>query len=116
MRLTTLLILALLLAACGSSEPMSVADAGARSGSVVVAGYLFVLDDGSVVLADAIAESFPPQPGGATIAVEGLDTSELELQQAPQDSELATVQWSEEQVTLRGTMADGTLTGAELER
>jgi hypothetical protein len=40
---------------------------------VSVAGTLFVDEDGTVHLCDAIAESFPPQCGGARIVVEGLD-------------------------------------------
>jgi hypothetical protein len=116
MRRSILLTLALLLAACGSSEPMSVADAAATSGSLDVIGYLFVLDDGTTVLADAIAESYPPQPVGATITIADLDTSDLHLQQAPADSELATMRWSDEPVTLTGTMTNGILTGAELKQ
>lgn len=40
---------------------------------VSVAGTLFVGADGTVLLCDAIAESFPPQCGGQRIVVEGLD-------------------------------------------
>lgn len=40
---------------------------------VSVAGTLFVNADGTVLLCDAIAESFPPQCGGARIVVQGLD-------------------------------------------
>ena len=41
----------------------------------LVRGYLFVYDDGRMVIADAILESFPPQPGGATLEVAGWKVS-----------------------------------------
>jgi hypothetical protein len=40
---------------------------------VTVSGALFVDADGTVLLCDAIAESFPPQCGGERIRVTGLD-------------------------------------------
>ena len=54
------------------------------------------------------------QPGGARITVEGLDLDGLDLEQAPEGSELATTRWSSEPVTLTGSMVSGVLTGAEL--
>jgi hypothetical protein len=60
---------------------LSVADAlghQATDDLVSVAGALFVNAGGGVLLCDAIAESFPPQCGGARIAVEGLDLSTIE--------------------------------------
>lgn len=62
-------------------DGMTVADAlghGAADDLVSVAGALFVDADGGVLLCDAIAESFPPQCGGARIAVEALDLSTIE--------------------------------------
>ncbi|MDJ0496315.1 MAG: hypothetical protein QNJ75_12730 [Acidimicrobiia bacterium] len=109
-----------LFAACGddasdeAAEPVSIADAIDTEGEVVVTGYLFVLDGDSVVLAELIAESFPPQPGGATITVEGLDLAALDLEEAPEGSELATTRWSSEPVSLTGSISSGVLTGAEL--
>jgi hypothetical protein len=55
---------------------LSVADAlghGPTDDLVSVTGALFVDADGTVRLCDAIAESFPPQCGGARLTVEGLD-------------------------------------------
>ncbi|NIR40076.1 MAG: hypothetical protein GWN07_30085, partial [Actinobacteria bacterium] len=46
-------------------------------GPLLVNGYVFVGADGSVVLADAIAESFPPQPAGSQITVQGVDLMQL---------------------------------------
>ena len=65
---------------------MSVADAlahGPTDDLVSVSGALFVAPDGTVRLCDAIAESFPPQCGGASIEVSGLDLSTVaNLQEA----------------------------------
>ena len=114
-------LIATLFAACGAddsndtaAEPVSIADALETEGEVVVTGYLFVLNGGSVVLAELVAESFPPQPGGATITVDGLDLDALDLEEAPDGSELATTKWSSESITLTGSMVSGVLDGAEL--
>lgn len=75
----------------------------------LVTGYLFVYADGSMVLADAILESFPPQPGGATIAVAGFSVEGMAgFADAPVGHQLA--QWSEAPVEILGTVADGVLT------
>jgi len=70
----------------GDGPGMSVADALAHGPSddlVSVSGALFVAPDGTVRLCDAIAESFPPQCGGASIVVTGLDLSTVaDLQEA----------------------------------
>jgi hypothetical protein len=62
----------------GDDPGMSVADAlthGPTDDLVSVSGALFVDPDGTVRLCDAIAESFPPQCGGASIEVTDLDLS-----------------------------------------
>jgi len=72
---------------------LSVADAlghQATDDLVSVTGALFVDPDGGVLLCDAIAESFPPQCGGARIAVDGLDLSTV-----PDIQEESGVQWAE---------------------
>ena len=111
-------LVATLFAACGNddtaAEPVSIVDAIDSEGDVVVSGYLFVLEDGRVVLAELIAESFPPQPGGTTIIVEGLNLDAIDLEQAPEGSELATTRWSSEPITLTGSVVSGVLTGSEL--
>ena len=114
-------LIATLFAACGDDESgdsaaraASIADALETEGEVVVTGYLFVLDDGAVVLAEAMAESFPPQPAGAKITVNGLELGSLDLEEAPEGSELATTRWSEEPITLTGSMVSGVLNDAEL--
>lgn len=114
-------LIATLFAACGeddsgdgAAEPVSVAQALETEGEVVVSGYLLVLDDDTVVLAESLAESFPPQPGGASITVHGLDVDALDLLEAPEGSELATSKWTAESITLTGLIVDGELGDAEL--
>jgi hypothetical protein len=127
MRPTALIALILLLStACGDDdtsdsttapgqEQLTVAEALDAEGPVRVFGYLFVLDDETAVLADLILESFPPQPGGATVTVEGLNLDTLDLEQAPTDSEGATAQWADNPVTLTGSLVSGVLVDAEAE-
>jgi hypothetical protein len=55
------------------------------------------------VFSDAIAESYPPQPGGAAVRVQGVDLQTVPLVE-PVDSELATVQWTETPIELIGSM------------
>jgi hypothetical protein len=85
----------------GDRPGISVADAfthGPTDDIVLVTGALFVNADGSVLLCDAIAESFPPQCGGDRIAVEGLDLATVaDLQE--EDG----VRWAES-VTLLGSV------------
>lgn len=120
MRLTTLLALALALVACSatvpapSGEPVLVVTEGAIEGPgisvadalghratddiVTVSGALFVEADGTVLLCDAIAESFPPQCGGERIRVTGLD-----LAAVPGLQTEGAVSWAEG-VTLLGSV------------
>ena len=65
---------------------------------VAVTGALFANADGTVLLCDAIAESFPPQCGGARIRVEGLDLDTIDGLQV--EGEVA---WAEG-VTLLGSV------------
>ncbi|HET8776953.1 MAG TPA: hypothetical protein VFN76_04760, partial [Candidatus Limnocylindria bacterium] len=57
---------------------------------VFVSGALFVNPDGTVLLCEAIAESFPPQCGGARLEVRGLDLATIDGVQREGD-----VQWAE---------------------
>lgn len=116
--LSAAIALALVLAACGESgaEPadgtqsgvgpgISVAEAiaGDFEGPVLVNGYLFVDTEAEVTLADMVLESYPPQPGGATLVVEGLDLSQVELRS---DQGMS---WTDETIQVLGTVADGKL-------
>lgn len=89
---------------------ISVADllASAVDGPYVVNGYLFVATDGSVVLADEIAESYPPQPAGAQVPVEGANTNSFPLVEAV-EGEIAIAQWTESTIQLLGGLVNGVL-------
>ncbi|HSM02796.1 MAG TPA: hypothetical protein VK960_10225 [Acidimicrobiia bacterium] len=88
---------------------ISVADliASTLDGPLLVNGYVFVYADGTVVLADMIAESFPPQPAGATIAVEGLDLMQIPITEALVDGEIEITAWTASPVQLIGEIVDG---------
>ena len=71
---------------------ISVTEALAFAGGepVLVNGALFISPDGEVLLCEAIAESFPPQCGGARLFVEGLDPESI-----PDLEEANDVRWAE---------------------
>ncbi|HJP70442.1 MAG TPA: hypothetical protein VJ975_01845 [Candidatus Limnocylindria bacterium] len=80
----------------GGDTGMSVSEAlghRATDDLVVVSGALFVNADGAVLLCEAIAESFPPQCGGARLEVHGLDLSSIDALQREGD-----VRWAESAV------------------
>ena len=95
----------------GMGPGISVADAlvSAADEPLLVNGYVFVFADGSVTLADLIAESFPPQPAGASVTVDGLDVMQIPLTEGPPDTEIAITAWTEEPIQLIGEMVDGAL-------
>lgn len=116
--LSAAIVLALMLTACGENEAVpgdgtqsgvgpgiSVAEAieGDFEVPVLVNGYLFVDAEGEVTLAEMVLESFPPQPGGATLVVEGIDLSQVELQG---DQGMS---WTDDTIQVLGTVADGKL-------
>lgn len=70
---------------------------------VLVNGYLFVDTEGNATLASTIAESFPPQPGGDTLRVEGLDLTEFDF------SEEQGIRWTDDRVQILGTVDGGVL-------
>ena len=65
---------------------------------LLITGALVVDPDGRVLLCEALAESFPPQCGGARLEVRGLDLTSL-----PDLEEGNGVRWAE-QVQLLGTV------------
>jgi hypothetical protein len=71
---------------------------------LLVKGNLLVLD-GQARLCSALAESFPPQCGGASLLVTGLDVAQVEGLMVEQD-----VMWTDRPIQLAGTVADGILT------
>ena len=85
----------------GLSVPEALA--GDTEGVIAVSGFLF--DDGSgPVLCEALAESFPPQCGGASVPVENYE----EAVEVPLVSEQG-VTWTDQSLVLFGEIVDGTL-------
>ena len=97
----------------GMGPGISVAEALASTLDelLLVNGYVFVYADGSVVFADLIAESFPPQPGGATVTVEGLDVMQIPLTEGPVDAENGIIAWTDIPVQLIGEIVSGVFVG-----
>ena len=126
MPLLLLLAAAMVLAACGSTlgaraspsgpsgggssgmGPGITVDEARASGSdqpLLVKGYLVRDAQGNVTLCSALAESDPPQCGGSSLSVEGLDLSCI--------SRLTSrggVTWSTSEVKLTGSLRNGVLT------
>ena len=120
MKTFTLIALVLALAAlsaCGGDD-----DSGGTPGSVIsidqaldsnsdepllVSGNLLAQGD-DVRFCSALAESFPPQCGGASLVVEGLNLDELDGLVTEGD-----VSWTDRPIELLGVVSDGTLTVSE---
>lgn len=99
-----------------SGPPISVAEAlEMEAGELfIVSGYLFVRDDGTMVLADKIMESFPPQPGGAQIAVADFDRQTLPLVEGAAGTDIAITAWTDIPIELYGSINNGILIGNTL--
>ena len=73
---------------------------------LLVNGFLVVQGE-RAELCEALAESFPPQCGGDSLSVEGLDLDAFEGLSTEQDTT-----WSEGPIQLLGEVEDGVLTVA----
>ena len=99
----------MLAAACGEDrddappEPAPTSAAPA-SGETVVEGFL-VHRDGVTELCELLAESFPPQCGGASWRVDGLDLDAIAGLETAEG-----VTWSDDVVRLSGRLSGGVLT------
>jgi hypothetical protein len=111
--LLPILVVAAVVAGCGGDdEPdagdrlagISVEQAVDAEGPAVVDGSLLARGE-DVRLCAALAESFPPQCGGASITVVGLDLEELDGLTTEGD-----VTWSDLPIRVEGVLADGVLT------
>ena len=100
----------------GMGPGISVADllAATVDGPFLVNGYVFVGTDGSVIISDAIAESYPPQPAGAQVPVESIDLIQLPLIEGSVDAGIPTLSWTEQPVQLLGDLIDGVFVGDSL--
>jgi hypothetical protein len=88
------------------TKSLATAEAFAPDGSTVtVDGFLVATEGGDVLLAEALAESYPPQAGGATLMIEGLDP--LTVPGAITDMG---VTWTDGAIQLEGTITAGVLT------
>ncbi len=79
------------------------------AGPLLVNGFLITDSDGTVHLAELLAESLPPQPGGATLIVQGLDLVDF-----PGLTSAQGITWSDQPVQLLGEVGDGVLTVSTL--
>ena len=79
-------------------------------GPLLVNGFLVAVGE-QVRLCELLAESFPPQCGGASLVVEGLDLGNMEGLTTNQN-----VTWSDEAVQLLGSVEGDVLTVAATAR
>jgi hypothetical protein len=100
----------------GMGPGISVEDllASDLDGPLLVNAYVFVFADGTMVMSDAIAESFPPQPAGAQVNVEGVDPMHLPMTEGPTDVEIAITGWTDFSTQLLGEMVDGVFIGTSV--
>lgn len=89
-----------MLAASGLSVEEALADSGGEP--LVVRAFIVVAPDGAARLCDALAESSPPQCGGASMPVTGLPPEMVDGLEAR-----AGVRWSEGPVQLIGSVEGG---------
>lgn len=106
---------AALLGACGSGGDdyavLSIDQAlkVENSQTVKVEGTLIATPE-RMVLASVVLESYPPQAGGSTLVLEGLDlASVVGLSSTAGQPDMAEVTWSDFPLVLEGAMSDGTL-------
>jgi hypothetical protein len=103
----------LALAGCGGGDSgpaapaeLTVAEAAAGDyeGPAIVTGNVLAVD-GVMRMCEMLAESFPPQCGGASILVEGIEPAEVDWIVEAED-----VWWTDREVELTGVLSDGVLT------
>ncbi len=84
-----------------------------RGSTISVRGALVSPGSGDVaqmLLASVLSESYPPQAGGATLALKGLDLEDLVgLSSTSEQPALAQVTWSDYSMVLGGVIKDGVL-------
>jgi len=86
----------------------------AQPGQAVRVQGGLVATESETLLASVLLESYPPQAGGRTIVLEGLDLASLVgLSSTAGQPDLARVTWSDFPVVLEGTIEEGVLTVTE---
>ena len=115
-------ILPVAVAGCGADEPsagdgavltIEQALAAEPGEPIKVTGAIVATGsdaDAKIVLASALLESYPPQAGGATLPVTGLDLASLVgLSSTAGQPDMASVTWSDYPVVLEGVIKEGVL-------
>lgn len=93
----------------GAGPGISIDDALASdSDEMLLVNGNLLAQDGEVRLCSALAESFPPQCGGASLVVEGLKLEEVDGLVSEGD-----VSWTDRPIQLLGVVGDGTLNVSE---
>jgi hypothetical protein len=114
MRFLQFALLTVALAACGSgtdsgapgNSAITVEQAlAAKPSEVVLVRGALIVSGGTARLCSAILESYPPQCGGPSLVVRGLDLDTIGELTSAND-----ITWSDREVRLRGTVTGGTLT------
>ena len=90
-----------------SDEVLSVDEALASTfgDPVRVTGFLVAQEGAAIRLCSALAESYPPQCGGASLVVEGLELASVEGLTIPAEPEYAHTSWTDTPVELYGVVA-----------
>jgi len=94
----------------------------AERGSTILVQGALVAPSGAatvsqMVLASVLLESYPPQAGGATLILKGLDLEDLVgLSSTSEQPDVAQVTWSDYWMVLKGVITDGVLDVRETPR
>lgn len=121
---TVLFAAAVLIAGCSGDDDATTDSFTLPSGETVAPGDVAALDDGTPVitqgvlvidgeamLCEALAESFPPQCAGGSVALNGLDEASVVGLNSAQDSG---VRWTDYPLTVSGSVDGGALGGTTI--
>jgi hypothetical protein len=129
-----LITVAVAVAACGSDDPaepgaspeppatsgdqtipadaLTIEEVIAMSADIprLVKGYVVAVDGEPIRLCSALLESYPPQCGGPSLVIEGVDLASLGGLATTDEPDLAQVAWSESEMAFLGDIGPGTIT------
>lgn len=94
----------------GGGLSIDEAIASTLAGPLMVKGFIVASEGEPVQLCSALLESYPPQCGGSSLVVKGLDLETLEGLASTNDPSLAQVTWSDAEVSVLGDVEDGVIT------